>query len=128
MGQAEKNRQFILKFYQAVSGEAKTGATLHRFTSDPKLIEHVLFFESLFPKYELIADEITCEEDRVIVRARARGKHTGRAEGIPPTYRVVETPFVIGYRVENEVIIDHWFIADQIELLEQLQVPGSQTQ
>ena len=126
MDRADKNRQFILKFYKAVSREVKNEATLSRFTTDPKLIEHVLFFESLFPKYELIADEITCEEDRVIVRARARGKHTGKAEGIPPTYRVVETPFVIGYRIEKEVITDHWFIADQMELLEQLHLPHSQ--
>lgn len=120
MDKVEKNRQFILSFYKSISGQEKTRALLFGFTSDPELIEHILLCERLFPKYDLIIDEITCEEDRVIVRARARGKHIGEAEGVAPTYRVVEAPFAIGYRVSRGKIIDHWVIADQLELLEQL--------
>ena len=120
-----KNRRFILSYYLSISGMKKTEKLLSRYTSDPSLIEQVLFYEKLFPKYELIADEITCEKNRVIVRGRAMGKHTGEAEGVPPTYRVVEMPFVIGYRVEDNKIIDHWLITDQMELLEQLGLVSS---
>lgn len=120
MERAEKNRRFILRFYETLSGNVKSETKLAKFTDDPQLIERLLFFEKLFPKFELIADEITCEENRVIVKARVRGKHTGKAEGIPPTFRVVEMPFAVGYRLENELIIDHWYITDQMELLEQL--------
>ena len=53
---------------------------MSRFTDDPELIEHILLFEKLIPKYELITDEITTEDNRVIVKARACGKHTGETE------------------------------------------------
>lgn len=120
MERSEKNRQHILKYYKSVSGAKKTPKTVSRFISDPALIERVLYFEKLLPAYEMIPDEITCEDDRVIVRARVRGKHTGEAEDIPPTFKTIEMPFVIGYRLERGKIIDHWLIADQMELLEQL--------
>lgn len=120
MDKADKNRQLILSYYNAISGREKTNALLSRFCKDSALVEQVLFIEQMFPRYSIIVDEITCEEDRVVVRARARGKHTGSAAGLPPTYRSVEVPFVIGYRVENERIIDHWYFADQMGLAEQL--------
>jgi predicted ester cyclase len=120
MERAEKNRRFILRFYKTLSGKVKSEKKLSKFTHDPQLISRLLFFEALFPTFQLIADEITCEENRVIVKARIKGKHTGTAENIPPTFRVVEMPFVIGYRVEDDRIIDHWYITDQMELLEQL--------
>jgi hypothetical protein len=127
MESVEKNRKLILRFYKTISGSAKSSEILNHYTSDPVLIENVLFFEKLFPKHELIVDEITCEENRVIVRGRAKGKHTGEAAGIPPTFRVIETPFVIGYRVENWLIVDHWYITNQMDLLEQLGLTNSHT-
>lgn len=107
-------------FYKTLSGNVKSEKDLRRYTHDPQLISRLLFLEKLFPKHELIADEMTCEENRVIVKARIKGKHTGKAEDIRPTFRVIEMPFVIGYRVENDLIVDHWYITDQMELLEQL--------
>ena len=120
MSRTNKNRQFILNYYQTVSGSEKTEVLMKQFTTDSKLIEHVLFFEKLFPKYELLTDEITTEGDRVIIQGRKKGKHTGKIKGVPPTNKTVEIPFAIGYRVENQKIINHWFVTDQMELLEQL--------
>jgi hypothetical protein len=120
MDKAEKNRQFILDYYKAISGRDKTGELLSCFTTDPELIEQLLLCERLFPKHELIIDEITCEGERVIVRSRARGKYIGSAADFAPSCRVVETTFAIGYRVSRGKIVDHWMIADSLELLEQL--------
>ena len=39
---------------------------------------------------------------------------------IKPTYKNVEFPFVVGYEIENNMIISHWLIADQMVLMEQL--------
>jgi predicted ester cyclase len=56
----------------------------------------------------------------VVVRARLKGCHTGEFNGILPTHRQVEFPFVISYDIENQKIVHHWLIADQVVLMEQL--------
>lgn len=113
MDTVAKNKEFVLNYYRAISGKEKNLALISQHTTDPKLMEHILFFEHLFPAYELLVDEIMAEDDRVIVRARVKGKPTGKAEGIPPTLNTIESPFVIGYQIMNNKIIDHWLISDQ---------------
>ncbi|RYY10835.1 MAG: hypothetical protein EOO04_36255 [Chitinophagaceae bacterium] len=89
---------------------------------DEVLIEHIAFFDSAFPCYEIFADEMTAEGNRVVVRARFKGIHEGELNGILPTGRKVDFPFVISYELENGKIVHHWLIADQMSLMEQLGV------
>ena len=70
----------------------------------------------------MFADEITAEDNKVVVRVRCRGCHKGELIGIKPTHRNVEFPFVISYEIENGKIVHHWMIADQMMLMEQLRV------
>ena len=84
------------------------------------MIEHIIFFDTVFPNYEIFADEMTAEGNRVVVRARLKGRHEGEFNGIPATYRHVDFPFVVSYEIENNIIVDHWLIADQMALMEQL--------
>ena len=79
-----------------------------------------LFFDAVFPKYNVIADELTAEDNRVVGRCRMTGWHEAMLNGIPPTYKSVEFPFAIGYEIENNLIVDHRLIADQMMLMEQL--------
>ena len=72
--------------------------------------------------YEGFVDEMTAEDNRVVVRARARGVHKGEFNGILPTYKTIETHFMITYVIENGKIIRHSLIADQMKLIEQLGV------
>jgi predicted ester cyclase len=120
MEQFKKNKEFIIEYYAAVSGVAKSRASMEEFITDQSLIGHVEFFEAAFPRYELFADEITAENNRVVVRARFKGTHQGDLAGIPATYKAVEFPFAIGYEVEDNKIVNHWLIADQMSLMEQL--------
>ena len=122
MNQAMKNKEFILEYYNAISGHDKTPKLLARFITDPGLLDHIAFFEGAFPRYELTADEMTSEGNRVVVRCHCRGKHEGVFGDIPPTHRNVDFPFVVTYVIENNKIISHWLIADQMLLLEQLGV------
>ena len=119
MNSKKKNRQFILEYYQEISGARKTREMMELFTADSKLIDHMLFFERLFPRYEIRLDQITSEGDRVIVRGRNRGR---RPDEMPSTTtnKIIEVPFAIGYRIEQQKIVDHWLITDQMELLDQL--------
>lgn len=120
MANLMQNKEFILEYFNAISGVEKTPELVGKYTSDQALIEHIAFFDGVFPKYELFADEITAEANRVIVRARMTGKHEGELRGIPPTYRSVDFPFAIGYEIDNGKIVSHWLIADQMHLLELL--------
>lgn len=122
MEKTRKNKEFILEYIHDLSGVKKTMEALERYTTDRQLMEHIIFFDSVFPGYELFVDEITAEGDRVVIRARLRGRHEGEMNGIPPTNITVEVPMVVGYEIENGKIVSHWLIADQVAMLEQLGV------
>lgn len=118
----EEYKAFVIEYFQAMSGVVKTPELCDRYMTDEILKEHIVFFDGIFPKYEIFADEMTCEGNRVTIRARIKGRHEGELNGIPPTFKDVEFPFAIGYTIENGKIIDHWMIADQTVLMEQLGV------
>lgn len=120
MSEAKKNKEFIVSYVNSFSSKKKTRQHLEKFVSDEGLIEHILFFDAAFPEYEFIIDEIIAEGNRVIMRARMKGKHEGELNGIPPTHKSILFPLVVGYEIENGKIISHWLIADQTLLMEQL--------
>ncbi|WP_052273418.1 ester cyclase [Flavihumibacter solisilvae] len=122
MDNIQKNKELVIEYFNAISGFRKTREILVKFLADQHLIEHIEFFDSVFPAYEIFADEITAEGNRVVVRARVKGRHEGELNGIPPTHKSVDFPFAIGYEIENNKIINHWLIADQMALMEQLGV------
>jgi predicted ester cyclase len=122
MDTLQKNKQLVIDYFNAISGVQKTRKLMEKYISDNHLIEHIEFFDSVFPAYEIFADEITAEGNRVVVKARLKGRHEGELNGIPPTNKNVEFPFSIGYEIENNKIINHWLIADQMMLMEQLGV------
>lgn len=127
MNNLKKNREFIIRYFNALSGVAKTKELCKKYMDDKKLIEHIEFFEGAFPKYELFIEEMITEGNKVVVRGRATGIHKGEFNGIPPTGRKMDLPFVIRYTIENEKITDMWLIADQMILMEQLAVMPPQT-
>ena len=118
----KENKQFVLAYFNAISGVKKEEAIIDQYLDDDELKEHILFFDTIFPNYELIADEITAESSRVIVLARLKGRHEGELNGIPPTHKEVDFKFAIGYIIRDKKIVDHWMIADQATLMQQLGV------
>ncbi len=113
-------KKFIITYFNALSGTEKTSEMCDAYMTDNVLKEHILFFDTIFPGYELFADEIVVEGDRATVRARITGSHKGEFNGIPPTNKEVELPFAIGYTIKESKIVDHWMIADQLYLMKQL--------
>lgn len=127
MDNLKKNREFIIKYFNAMSGNEKTRELCEQYTTDEKLMEHIDFFEGAFPKYELFIEEIMTEGNKVLIQARATGTNTGEFNGIPPTGNKMDLPFAIRYTIENGKITDHWLIADQMLLMEQLGIMEPQT-
>ncbi|MEI7727651.1 MAG: ester cyclase [Bacteroidota bacterium] len=122
MEKHRQNKEFIIRYFNTMAGAIVTRELLEKYISDEELIGHILFFEAVFPGYEIFADELLAEGNQVIVRGRMKGRHEGEFNGIRPTHRMVEFPLVISYQVENEKIVHHWLMADQMALMEQLGV------
>jgi len=122
MDQQRKNKEFIINYLTDISGIVKTRALAEKYMTDQVLIGQIEYFDAAFPKYEVYINELIAEGNLVVVRARFKGTHKGDLGGIPPTHKTVEYNFVIRYEIENGKIINHWLIADQMSLMEQLGV------
>jgi ketosteroid isomerase-like protein len=121
----EENKAFIRSYLDAFSGKDKPKGKLEQYIADPELIQHGLAAEAAFPKYELLADEMVAEGDRVWMMGRMRGVHNGDLQGIPPTGKQVECPMAVIYRLADGKIAESWVYTDRMTMLEQLGVmPG----
>ena len=126
MEQAQKNKEFIINYFnEMATGVPKTRELMEKFMTDEALMGHIEFFEKAFPCYKLFIDEITAEGNRVIVRARNVSTHLGYLGEIPPTGKDVDFQFVVCYEIEDNMIVNHWMIADQLALMQQLGVVPS---
>ena len=114
MSNAEKNRVLVLKFFQKISGKEKNKPLLEAFIEDNQLIDTLLLLETNFPGYQILLDEVTAEWNRVVIQGRTRGSSEAKIGKAP-----AEIPFAIGCRIERGKIVDHWFIADRLAILNQ---------
>lgn len=120
MDQQKKNKQFILEYITAMSGQVKTRELLEKYNADAGLIGNILFKENIFPRYEVTIQEMVAEGDRVVVLATFKGIHQGEWLGISPTHKEVTYTFAVGYEVRNNKIINSWLVADNLALVDQL--------
>lgn len=121
---AQDNKIFMERYLAAMSGTNKAPAVVDIYVSDkdPELKEHIAFFEAAFPLYELTADDMIAEGDKVAVRATFTGIHKGDLMGIAPTGKEVILPLMLIYRIVDGKIVKHWMSIDQMTLMQQLGV------
>jgi len=120
MNSAAENKQFVVEYLQALSGQAKTSALVSQFVSDVSLQEHIRQAEEAFPSYELVVEEMIAERDLVAVRGQFRGFHRGTFAGMAPTGRRAATGLMIIYRIAGRRIVEHWMQFDASALVAQL--------
>ncbi|MBI5670594.1 MAG: ester cyclase [Chloroflexi bacterium] len=119
---AEQNKEFVRRYFAALSGKDKTPGLVDEYVadSDPELKQHIAYAESAFPRYELIAEDVIAEGDRVVVRSFLRAVHKGEWMGIAATGKQVTMPFIIIYRIADGKIVQHWMQGDTVGLMRQL--------
>jgi len=119
---ASENKAFIRRYLEAINGQEKPAALLDQYIadSDPGLKQHIAYSESAFPCYELIAEDMLAEDDKVVVRFTLRATHRGEFMGVPATGKQVAVPGLIIYRVANGKIAEHWMQVDSVGLMQQL--------
>jgi len=121
---ASENKAFIRRYLDALSGQEKPAALLDQYIadSDQALKQHIAYSESAFPRYELIAEDMFAEDDKVVVRFTLRATHRGEFMGVPATGKKVAVPGIIIYRIANGKITEHWMQIDSGGLMQQLGV------
>lgn len=117
---AEENKAFIHRYFAAVSGKDKPASVVNEYVADEELEQHIALFEAAFPNYQLIADDIISEGDKIVVRSTFHGTHNGDFMGIAPTGKQVTVPVFLIYRIADGKIVQHWMQADSLSLLQQL--------
>jgi predicted ester cyclase len=119
---AEENKAFIREYFAALSGKDKPASVVNRYVgdSDEALKQHIAGSEVAFPHYELIAEDMIAEGDKVAVRALLRAVNSGPFMGMPPTGKQVTVPGWLIYRVANGKIVEHWMLFDSMSLMQQL--------
>lgn len=120
MEKAEENKKLVLQLASKLSGRIKTEAVLREFTDAENYIKGVLLHDKGFPGYYIFIESITAEGEDVIVEGVFRGEHRGEMFGVPPTYKKVEIPMMVRYRVRNNRIVEVFPLSDQMLLFEQL--------
>lgn len=72
-----------------------------------------------FPDLVSEEQDLIAAGDRVVVRARLSGTHSGSLGGIPATGETIAWDTVHIYRVEGGKIAEAWFVTDTLGLLRQ---------
>ena len=49
MNQVQQNKEFIIRYINAINGVTKTCELLEQYVIDEELIGHILFFDTVFP-------------------------------------------------------------------------------
>jgi steroid delta-isomerase-like uncharacterized protein len=73
-----------------------------------------------FPDLQAHIEDIVATGDKVAVRLRFRGTHSGEFLGIPATGRAIEYVSHEFYRVADGLIAEEWICSDMATLLRQI--------
>jgi predicted ester cyclase len=89
-----------------LAGEGKEG--FKQFLSE---------FFTAFPDSNTNIEHIIAENDLVVVFLNGTGTHKGQFQGRTPTNKQVNIRSADLYRIENEKIVGHWDVVDQLKNL-----------
>ena len=73
-----------------------------------------------FPDLKARIEDIVAAQDKVAVRLRFRGTHSGEFLGIPATGRAIEYVSHEFYRIADGLIAEEWICSDMATLFRQL--------
>lgn len=70
-----------------------------------------------FPDLHVNIEHILAENNFVLVFLNFIGTHKGIFNGRPPTNKPVTIRSADLYRIENDKVVEHWDVVDQLDLL-----------
>jgi steroid delta-isomerase-like uncharacterized protein len=75
-----------------------------------------------FAGFRLYPLDVIAEADRVVVRARASGRHVGEFAGVEPTGREFSVQHIHIWRLADGKVVEHWASRDDLGAMRQLGV------
>ena len=76
--------------------------------------------------FRVAIDDLVAEPGKAVKRLTASGSHNNTFAGIPATGKMVRFSGVSIYRLEEERIVESWYVYDMLGLLQQLEaIPAS---
>ena len=91
----------------------------HRNEEFKQFKESLTLFFTAFPDIHANIEHVVAENDLVVVFLNFTGTHKGEYQERPSTNKQVTTRSADLYRIENEKIVEHWDVVDQLNLLQQ---------
>lgn len=76
-------------------------------------------FRQAFPDIRHVIEDVIADGDRVAVRLRAEGTHSGELFGIPASGQRISQEAIVIYRLADGKIVDRWTMASS-DLLEKV--------
>jgi predicted ester cyclase len=72
-----------------------------------------------FPDIHANIEHIVAENDLLVVFLNFTGTHKGEFQGMPSTNKKINIRSADLYKIEDEMIVGHWDVVDQLNLLQQ---------
>ena len=122
----------LVKSFVEVFNNHNVSATEKYFAKENPPIGSKGFKQSLsaqfkaFPNIQAKIEHIVAENDLVAVFLNFTGTYKGEFQGMPPTNKKINIRSADLYRIENEKIVEHWDVVDQLNLLQQTGATHSQ--
>jgi len=119
------NKALVKSFVEDVFNKQDISATEKYFAKNNSPVGSEEFKQSLnaqfkaFPDLQVKIEHIVAENDLVVVFLNFTGTHKGEFHGMLPTNRKINIRSADLYRIENEKIVKHWDVVDQLNLLQQ---------
>lgn len=73
-----------------------------------------------FPDMELPLEDFVAEGEKVLVRLRVKGTHTGAFGDMPATGRRIDIGVLDLFQIRDGVLVEHWALLDNLGMMKQL--------
>ena len=73
-----------------------------------------------FPDMKLPLEDFVAEGEKVVVRLRVQGTHTGPFGDMAPTGRRIDLGVLDLFQIRDGVLVEHWALLDNLGMMKQL--------